>query len=158
VEKDGKGVFMKKVGLLALLLMFALSGTAMAKDSCFGGGGQCPGKVNMGIPGGKWWKKPQVADKIVLTLEEKKKLDTMYLQHQRLMIDLKSQVEKEQLELEHLLDSSTFTAAACMGRFKNCRRLTPISPLKDLDSWFKCANCWGPNAFSNSRPNSDTTG
>ena len=109
---------MKKVSLLALLFMFSFCGTSMAKDPCFGEGGACPGKVNMGIPGGKWWKMPQVADKLVLILEEKEKLDTMYLQHRRQMIDLHSQVGKERLELEHLLDSSTFDAAACMGRFK----------------------------------------
>jgi len=109
---------MKKVSLLALLLMFALSGIAMAKGPCFGGGGSGPGKVIMGIPGGKWWKKPQVADRAALTQEEKEKLDTMYLQHRRQMIDLHSQVEKERLELEQLLDSSALNAASCMGRFK----------------------------------------
>lgn len=109
---------MKKVSLFALLFMFSLSGISMAKDPCFGGGGQCPGKVNMGIPGGEWWKMPQVADKLALTQGEKEKLDTMYLQHRRQMIDLRSQIEKERLELEHLLDNSTFDAAACMGRFK----------------------------------------
>jgi Spy/CpxP family protein refolding chaperone len=42
----------------------------------------------------------------------------MYLQHRRQMIDLHSQIQKERLELEYLLDSSTFDAAACMERFK----------------------------------------
>jgi len=109
---------MKKVTLLALLFMFALSGISMAKDPGFGRGKAGPGKKSIGIPGGKWWKKPQVTDKLALTQEEKEKLDTMYLQHRRQMIDLHSQVEKERLELEQLLDSSTFNAAACMGRFK----------------------------------------
>jgi Spy/CpxP family protein refolding chaperone len=109
---------MKKVTLMALLFMFALSGISMAKNPGFGERGPGPGKERMAIPGGKWWKMPQVADKLALTQEEKERLDTMYLQHRRQMIDLHSQVKKEQLDLEQLLDSSTFNATACMGRFK----------------------------------------
>jgi Spy/CpxP family protein refolding chaperone len=109
---------MKKVTLLALLFMFALSGVSVAKDPAFGGGGAGGGKETLGIPGGKWWKMPQVADQLALTQEETEKLDAMYLQHRLQMIDLHSRVEKERLELEQLLDSSTFSAAACMDRFK----------------------------------------
>lgn len=109
---------MKKVTLLALLFMFALSGMSMAKNPGFGG--QRPGhqKESMGVPGGKWWKTPQVADKLALTQEQKAQLDSMYLNHRHQMIDLRSQVQKERLELEQLLDSSTFNAAASMDRFK----------------------------------------
>lgn len=109
---------MKKLLLLALVLTFALPGVAMARDPGFGGGGPGPGKEDMGLPGGKWWQMPQVADKVALNQEERQKLDTMYLQHRRQMIDLHSQVQKERLELEYLLDSSTFDAAACMECFK----------------------------------------
>ena len=109
---------MRKLTLLALLIVFALPGISMARDPGFGWEGPGHGKKNMGVPRGKWWKMPEVASKLALTQGEKEKLDTTYLQHRQQMIDLHSQVEKERLELEQLLDSSTFNAAACMDRFQ----------------------------------------
>jgi Spy/CpxP family protein refolding chaperone len=119
-------VFMKRATLLALVLMFTLSGISMAKDPGFAGGSPGPGKESMGIPGGKWWKMPQVARRLVLTQEEKKNLDTMYLQHRYQMIDLSGQVEKERLELEEIFDSSSFDAAACTDRFKKLQEAHKI--------------------------------
>ena len=109
---------MKKLTLLALLVVFALPGISLARDHGFGWEGPGHGKKDMGVPRGKWWKMPEVANKLALTEEEKEKLDTMYLGHRQQMIDLHGQVEKERLELEQLLDSSTFNATACMDRFK----------------------------------------
>ena len=101
---------MKKVVLLALVFVFALSGISMARG---------PGsRREEGMPPGKWWKVPQVAEKLSLTEEERQKLDTMYLEHRHRMIDLRSQVDRERLELEQLLDSTTFDPAASMERFK----------------------------------------
>lgn len=101
---------MKKVVLLTLVFVFALSSISMARG---------PGsRKEEGMPPGKWWKVPQVAERLSLTEEERQKLDTMYLEHQHRMIDLRSQVEKERLELEQLLDSTTFDPAASMERFK----------------------------------------
>ena len=117
---------MKKATLLTLVFLFALSGIGMARDAGFGTKGPGHGKGNIGIPHGKWWKMPKVSDKLALTLEEKEKLDNMYLQHRRKMIDLLSQVAKERLELEHILDSSAFTAAAGMDRFKNLQEAYTI--------------------------------
>ena len=112
---------MKKATLLTLIFVFVLSGIGMARDDGFGSKGPGHGKGNMGIPHGKWWKVPKVADKLALTLEEKEKLNSMHLEHRRKMIDLRSQVAKERLEMEEILDSSAFTAAAGMDRFKKLK-------------------------------------
>jgi len=117
---------MKKATLLTLVFIFALSGISMAKDAGFGMGGLGHGKGKMGMFGGKWWKMPKVSDKLALTLEEKEKLDNMHLQHRRKMIDLRSQVQKERLELEHILDSSAFSATASMDRFKKLQEAHTI--------------------------------
>ncbi len=109
---------MKKATLLTLVFVFALSGIGMARDAGFGSKGSGHGKGNMGIPHGKWWKVPNVADKLALTLQEKEKLNTMHLQHRRKIIDLRSKVAKERLELEEILDSNAFTTSTSMDRFK----------------------------------------
>lgn len=111
---------MKRSTLLTLVLIFVLSSInmAMAKVPGFGGQRLGHGKESMGMPIGKWWKMPHVADKLALSQEEKEKLDSIYLQHRHQMIDFRSQVDKERLELEYLLDSKAFNASACMDRFK----------------------------------------
>ena len=109
---------MKKIMLLAVLVMFAISGISEAEVFGFGGGGSGSGRETMGVPGGKWWRMPQVADKLTLTLEEKEKLDAMDLQLRRRLIDLRSQMQKEWLELEQLFNASAFDAAASLDRFK----------------------------------------
>ena len=108
---------MKKITLLALALMFVFSGISMARDPGFGGGGPAHGKQKL-LPPGKWWRLPQVAEKLALTQAEQEKLDAMYIEKRRKMIDLGSQMQKERLELEQLMDSSNFDAAACMERFQ----------------------------------------
>ena len=54
---------------------------------------------------GKWWQRPEIAQQINLTDEETTNLDNQFLESRRKMIDLKSNVEKEQLELEWLLEA-----------------------------------------------------
>jgi len=61
---------------------------------------------------------PQVAKKLELTSKKQQKFDDLFVQSRRRMIDLKSNVEKEKLELEMILDQQDFDESACMDRFK----------------------------------------
>ncbi|MBW1863211.1 MAG: periplasmic heavy metal sensor [Deltaproteobacteria bacterium] len=110
---------MKKVTVLALVIFLGLLGISSAADARMRGEGSGAGKDSMvGMPLGQWWKMPQMAEKLSLTKEEQGKMDSMYLEHRRRMIDLRSQVQRERLEMEQLLDSRTLNAPACMDRFK----------------------------------------
>ena len=53
---------------------------------------------------GKWWNNSAVADEVKLTDTERERLDAKYTEGRRGMIDLKSEVEKERLELDIILD------------------------------------------------------
>ncbi len=53
---------------------------------------------------GKWWQDKAVAEKMKLTDGERKLLDEKYTASRRKMINLKSEVEKERLELDIVLD------------------------------------------------------
>jgi len=53
---------------------------------------------------GKWWNNSAVADELKLTDSERKTLDEKYTESRRKLIDLKSEVEKERLELDIFLD------------------------------------------------------
>ena len=101
---------MKKVTIFALICFFAVSGIGLAKEPC--------GMGELKMPHGKWWRMPEVAKKLDLTSEEQQKLDDLFVQSRRQLIDLKSNVEKEKLELELILDQQNFNEPACMDRFK----------------------------------------
>ena len=53
---------------------------------------------------GKWWNNSAVADEVKLTDTERERLDAKYTESRRNMIDLKSEVEKERLELDIIID------------------------------------------------------
>ena len=53
---------------------------------------------------GKWWQDKAMAEEMKLTDGERKLLDEKYTASRRKMIDLKSEVEKERLELDIILD------------------------------------------------------
>ncbi len=101
---------MKKVTIFSLICLLAASGIGLARGP--------RGMEGLKMPYGKWWRMPEVAKKLELTSEEQQKLDDLFVQSRRRMIDLKSNVQKEGLELEVILDQQDFDESACMDRFK----------------------------------------
>jgi Spy/CpxP family protein refolding chaperone len=101
---------MKKVTIFTLICLLAASGIGLARGPRGMGG--------LKMPHGKWWRMPEVAKKLELTSEEQQKFDDLFVQSRRRMIDLKSNVQKEGLELEMILDQQNFDESACMDRFK----------------------------------------
>jgi Spy/CpxP family protein refolding chaperone len=70
------------------------------------------------MPPGKWWHSPQASEKLNLNNEEKNQLDERFLESRRKLIDLKAAVEKEQLELDALMDKEPLNESSVMERFK----------------------------------------
>jgi len=108
---------MKRAAFVVLAFIFVLPAVSAAKPRVGCEGGAHHAKEGMGVPHGKWWKMPQTAERLKLTDEEKEKLDRLFLEHRRRMIDLSREMQKERLELEQLLDSTSFDSAASMARF-----------------------------------------
>ena len=77
-----------KTWFAMLLLVVFLPSTIMAQEMMHG----------------KWWNNSSMADELKLTESEKKRLDEKYIEGRRKMIDLKSAVEKERLELDFALE------------------------------------------------------
>ena len=77
-----------KAWFALLLLVIFLPATIMAQEMMHG----------------KWWNNSSIADELKLTKSEKKRLDEKYIEGRRKMIDLKSAVEKERLELDFALE------------------------------------------------------
>jgi Spy/CpxP family protein refolding chaperone len=64
-------------------------------------GGMRPGMM-MGPPG-MWWKNPDLAQKIGLTADQQKRMDDIFQQSRLKLIDLKANVEKQELIMEPML-------------------------------------------------------
>lgn len=71
------------------------------------------------IPHGRWWRTPQVAEKLQLTEEHKQKLDELFISNRRKLIDLMGEVEKARLELEHSLNNDPLDEQIVMQQFNN---------------------------------------
>ena len=69
-------------------------------------------------PPGKWWHLPRIVDHLRITDQEKQTLDRLFLENRRELINLKGQLEIEQLELEHLLDQDPMKEPAVMEQFR----------------------------------------
>ena len=60
--------------------------------------------IGQDLPAGKWWRSDRIAKKLSLSEEEKQQLDQAFVESRRKLIELKSSVEREQFELENLLE------------------------------------------------------
>lgn len=70
------------------------------------------------MPFGKWWHNASMSKQLNLSQAEKNLLDDAFRESRRKLIDLKSRVEREQFELENLLESPELDQSAVMGQFK----------------------------------------
>lgn len=102
---------MKKTLLILVAMALLTSSPVWAKRGGKGGFG------DFQLPPGKWWRMPEAVSRLNLTADEQNSLDEMYVQSRRKTIDLKSNLEKERLELEVLVNAAQLDENACRDRF-----------------------------------------
>jgi Spy/CpxP family protein refolding chaperone len=54
-------------------------------------------------PGGKWWDNPEIAKRVGITSDQKKKIDDVFVQSRMRLIDLHASLEKDELTLDTLI-------------------------------------------------------
>ena len=123
---------------------------AMRGRQNFRGGGPegGPGGFHMG-PGGMWWKNPTVVQRLSLTPEQTKKMDDIFQQSRLQLIDLKANVEKQQIMLEPLLSANPLDTAKASAQIDkvaqaradlektNAKMLLSIRATLTPDQWTK---------------------
>jgi Spy/CpxP family protein refolding chaperone len=67
-------------------------------------------------PPGKWWKRPRVVQLLKISPEQQDKLEEIFSRNRRSFVDLKAEVEKNQIDVEELVakkdsDSKRISAA-----------------------------------------------
>jgi Spy/CpxP family protein refolding chaperone len=71
----------------------------------------------MGMPMGRWWERPQVADQIGLTQEQTQKIEAITLDGAHTMVDLKGAVQKAEIDLRAASDAEPFQPAKVREAF-----------------------------------------
>jgi Spy/CpxP family protein refolding chaperone len=54
-------------------------------------------------PGGKWWDNPEMARRVGITSDQKKKMDDVFTQGRLKLIDLRAALEKDEVQIEALM-------------------------------------------------------
>jgi len=103
---------MRRVVFYVLMCFLVLSGVSMARDRDHSKDGI------EDLPRGKWWRMPDVAKELNIGSDEQAKLDDLYYKHRNQMIDLKSELKKEQIALEWFIEKEKLDESACMDQFQ----------------------------------------
>jgi len=76
----------------------------------------------LGVPQGRWWERPRFADGLMLSAEQKARLETLTVENARGMIDLKATVEKAELDLRTAAEAEPFDAAKVRAAFREVQQ------------------------------------
>jgi|GEM_PF-637680 hypothetical protein len=106
---------MKQKIFLALILSLLISGICAAQGNYPMGAGS---SMKMTIPAGRWWRMPGIGEQLKLTSQEMEKLDALFMESRRKLIDITGEVSKTKLDLEGTLDTKDFNETASLERFK----------------------------------------
>jgi Spy/CpxP family protein refolding chaperone len=120
-----------------------------------GQGGPMGGEFHIG-PGGMWWKNPSVVQRLALTPDQTKKMDDIFQQSRIQLIDLRADVQKQEVMLEPLLSSSTLDSAKATAQIDkvadaranlekaDAKMLLGIRGVLTPDQWTKLRTRGGP--------------
>jgi Spy/CpxP family protein refolding chaperone len=112
--------------------------------------GRGPERGNMGIiPPGTWWKNPDTVTRLSLTADQQKKMDDILRQNRIALIDLKASLEKEEINLEPLLNANPVDSPKALAQISkiaderaglekaNAKMLLGLRSVLTADQWTK---------------------
>lgn len=103
----------------------------------------------LGGPAGRWWTRPEVAQRLGLTTDQTRKMDDIFQQHRLKLIDLNAVVQKEEAIMEPLVSAEQPDEAKIVAQIDkvaqaraelekaNARMLLGIRRLLTPEQWSK---------------------
>jgi Spy/CpxP family protein refolding chaperone len=100
-------------------------------------------------PPGMWWKNPDIAQKVSLSADQQKRMDDIFQQSRLQLIDLKANVEKQEVMLEPMLSANPPDTNKVLAQIDhvasaraelekaNARMLLGIRGVLSADQWTK---------------------
>ena len=155
------------------------SGAPIVRSSPRSGGGPSDGRrggfrgpMSPGagiVPGGMWWKDPATVSALSLTEDQQKKMDTIFQDSRLHLIDLKANLDKQQVLLQPMLDANPPDTNKVMAQIDhiaqaraelekaNARMLLGIRGVLTADQWTKLQATRGARRM-NYKSKGDTSG
>jgi Spy/CpxP family protein refolding chaperone len=69
------------------------------------------------LPPGKWWINRRVIQQLELTREQQQKIESIWMEDRKELIDLKAELDKSQLDLAELIRREVVDEAAALAAF-----------------------------------------
>jgi Spy/CpxP family protein refolding chaperone len=99
------------------------------------------------VPTGKWWYNPQIQKNLNLSKKEVGKLEKLFANSRRKLINLKSKVENEQFELDQLLGQNKVNDAKLKKQFQKLEKARSKLATERLQFVIGVRNLLGPERF-----------
>jgi Spy/CpxP family protein refolding chaperone len=121
----------------------------MHRGGGFRGGGGPIGSSSGIAPGGMWWKDPSTISALSLSDDQQKKMDTIFQDSRLRLIDLKANLDKQEILLQPMLDANPPETNKVMAQIDhvaqaraelekaNARMLLGIRGVLTADQWTK---------------------
>ncbi len=110
----------------------------------------------LGGPSGRWWTRPEVAQRLGLTSDQTRRMDDIFQQHRLKLIDLNAVVQKEEAILEPLVSAEQPDEAKIVAQIDkvaqaraelekaNARMLLGIRRVLTQEQWEKLKSASAP--------------
>ena len=135
---------------LGLILLFA-GAVALAQQPQPPQPPQPPQGMGPGMGGGmgRWWKNPEMVEKLGVTADQQKKMDDIFQQHRLKLIDVTAAVEREEVTLQPMMEADQPDEARIVAQIDkvaqaraelekaNARMLLGIRRVLTPDQWKK---------------------
>ena len=124
-------------------------GRGMAMGRGVGNPAPQPGRGPMERGMGRWWKNPQMVEKLGVTADQQKKMDDIFQQHRLKLIDVTAAVEREEVTLQPMMEADQPDEARIVAQIDkvaqaraelekaNARMLLGIRRILTPDQWKK---------------------
>jgi Spy/CpxP family protein refolding chaperone len=105
------------------------------------------------VPTGKWWYNPQIQKNLNLSQNEIGQLDNLFANSRLNLIQLKSEVEREQFELDQLLSKKKVDDAEVKNQFQKLEQARKKLANERLDFVIGVRNILGADRFQQLKSN-----
>lgn len=105
------------------------------------------------VPADKWWYNPKIQKNLGLSQNEVDKLDQLFADSRRQLIKLKSDVEREQFELDQLLSKKKVDDAEVKKQFQKLEQARKNLANERLEFVIGVRNILGASRFQELKSN-----
>ena len=124
-------------------------GRGMSMGRGYGAPSPQPGLGPMERGMGRWWKNPEMVEKLGVTADQQKKMDDIFQQHRLKLIDVTAAVEREEVTLQPMMEADQPDEARIVAQIDkvaqaraelekaNARMLLGIRRVLTPDQWKK---------------------